>query len=341
MPRTCCFPSFQKRDPAAVNKVLAVLALALCACAAGASLAQDTWPSRPVRVIVPFALGGATDLVARILSPSLAETLGQPFVVENRPGASGNIGVEIVAKAAPDAHMLLIGNISTNAINPTGFAGKLAFDPVKDLAPVTLLVSIPTLLVTGPSFPPNTVAELIEYAKKRPGELNYSNPLGSYSHMDTLDLSSKAGIKAVLIPSKGAGSAITSIINGEIHFSFLNMASVLPHVMGGRMKALATTSANRLAELPDVPTMAEAGYPGIGSENWNGFFLPAKTPRRVVVKLYAATILVMQRKPVRDAFANAALPVSLSKSPEDFQQFLDAEIKRWARIIKDNDVRLE
>jgi tripartite-type tricarboxylate transporter receptor subunit TctC len=302
---------------------------------------QEPWPTKPVRVIVPFALGGATDLVARILGPALAETLGQPFIVENRPGASGNIGVEIVAKAAPDGHTLLVGNISTNAINPTGFAGKLRFDPVKDLAPVTLLVSIPTLLVTGASFPPNTVGELIEYARARPGELNYSNPLGSYSHMDTLDLSSKTGITVVLIPSKGAGSAITSIINGEIHFSFLNMASVLPHVKAGRMKALATTSRERLRELPDVPTMAEAGYPGIGSENWNGFFFPSKTPRAIVGRLYAVTIQVMQRKPVRDAFANAALPVSLSKSPDDFQEFLNVEIKRWARIIRDNNVKLE
>ncbi len=323
-----------------MKKVL-ILAAALCACAAGPGSAQDVWPTRPVRVIVPFSLGGATDLVARILGPALAETLGQPFVIENRPGASGNIGVEIVAKAAPDGHTLLVGNISTNAINPTGFAGKLAFDPVKDLAPVTLLVSIPTLLVTGASFPPNSVKELIEYARARPGELNYSNPLGSYSHMDTLDLSAKTGIKVVLIPSKGAGSAITSIINGDIHFSFLNMATVMPHVKGGRMKALATTSSARLAELPNVPTMAEAGYPGIGSENWNGFFLPAKTPRRTIDKLYFATIQAMQRKPIQDAFANAALPMSLSKSPEDFQEFLNLELKRWARIIKDNNVRLE
>jgi tripartite-type tricarboxylate transporter receptor subunit TctC len=323
-----------------MRKVL-ILAAALCACAAGPGSAQDVWPTRPVRVIVPFSLGGATDLVARILGPALAETLGQPFVVENRPGASGNIGVEIVAKAAPDGQTLLVGNISTNAINPTGFAGKLAFDPVKDLAPVTLLVSIPTLLVTGAAFPPNSVKELIEYARARPGELNYSNPLGSYSHMDTLDLSAKTGIKVVLIPSKGAGSAITSIINGDIHFSFLNMATVMPHVKGGRMKALATTSSARLAELPNVPTMAEAGYPGIGSENWNGFFLPAKTPRRTIDKLYFATIQAMHRKPIQDAFANAALPVVLSRSPEDFQAFLDAELKRWARIIKDNDVKLE
>jgi tripartite-type tricarboxylate transporter receptor subunit TctC len=326
---------------------LVAFALALFAAAAQAQDARPStgsgqaWPTRPVRVIVPFSLGGATDLVARILGPALAESLGQPFVIENRPGASGNIGVEIVAKAPPDGQTLLVGNISTNAINPSGFAGRLKFDPVKDLAPVTLLVSIPTLLVTGASFPPNTVKELVEYARARPGVLNYSNPLGSYSHMDTLDLSSKTGIKVVLIPSKGAGSAITSIINGEIHFSFLNMASVMPHVKAGRMKALATTSRARLAELPGVPTMAEAGYPGIGSENWNGFFFQAQTPKPIVDRLFSTTMQAMRKKTVQDAFANAALPVSLSKSPEDFQAFLDAEIRRWARILKEHNVHLE
>src|SRR3954467_12166441 len=222
------------------------LALALPAQAQPSSASGTAWPTRPVRVIVPFALGGATDLVARILGPALAESLGQPFVIENRPGASGNIGVEIAAKAAPDGYTLLVGNISTNAINPTGFAGRLKFDPVKDLAPVTLLASVPTIMVTSPNLPPNSMKELIEYAKARPGELNYSNPLGSYSHLDTLELSKKNGIKVVLIPSKGAGSAITSIINGEIHFSFLTMSSVIPHIKAGRMKALATTSRTRL-----------------------------------------------------------------------------------------------
>jgi tripartite-type tricarboxylate transporter receptor subunit TctC len=299
------------------------------------------WPTRPVHVIVPFSLGGATDLVARILGPALAESLGQPFIVENRPGASGNIGVEIAAKAPPDGYTLLVGNISTNAINPSGFAGRLKFDPVKDIVPVTLVASVPTILVTSPNLPPSSVKELVEYARARPGELNYSNPLGSYSHMDTLDLSSRTGIKVVLIPSKGAGSAITSLINGEVHFSFLTMSSVIPHVKAGRMKALATTSRERLSELPNVPTMAQAGFPGIGSENWNGLFFQARTPRAIVDRLYTATVQAMQKKPVLDAFANAALPVSLSKSPEDFQAFVDAEIRRWARILKEHDVHLE
>ena len=321
------------------SRVRALAALLLLALAFPAQSQQ--WPTRPVRVVVPFALGGATDLVARILGPALAESLGQPFVIENRPGASGNIGVEIAAKAPPDGYTLLVGNISTNAINPTGFAGRLKFDPVKDLAPVTLVASVPTLMVTSPNLPPNSMKELIEYARARPGELNYSNPLGSYSHLDTLDLAAKNGIKVVLIPSKGAGSAITSIINGEVHFSFLTMSSVIPHVKAGRMKALATTSRERLPELPNVPTMAEAGFPGVGSENWNGLFYQAQTPRAVVSRLYAATIEAVGKKPVHDAFVNASLPITLSKSPEDFQAFVDAEVRRWGRIVREHDVHLE
>jgi tripartite-type tricarboxylate transporter receptor subunit TctC len=320
-----------------------IFALAL-GVAAGASHAQQeaqAWPSRSVRLIIPFALGGATDIVARILAPALGETLGQPFVVENRPGAAGNIGVELVVRANPDGHTVLVGNISTNAINPTAFAATLKFDPAKELAPVTLLASVPNVLVSGAAFPPGNFKDLIEYARARPGQMNYSNPLGSYSHLDTLDLLGRTGVKAVLIPSKGAGSTLTSIINGEIHFSFLNAASITPHVKGGRMKAFATTARERLPDLPEVPTMGEVGFSEVGSVNWNGFFMPVKTPRPIVGKLHSATLQVMQRKQVHDAFANSAVPVTLSKSPEEFQEFVNAEIKRWARIIKDNDIRLE
>jgi len=319
-------------------------ATALWGAGAGEGYAQQeapAWPRRTVHLIVPFALGGATDIVARILAPALGETLAQPFVVENRPGAAGNIGVELVVRASPDGYTVLVGNISTNAINPTAFAATLKFDPAKELTPVTLLASVPNVLVSGAAFPPGSFKELIEYARARPGEMNYSNPLGSYSHLDTLDLLARTGVKAVLIPSKGAGSTLTSIINGEIHFSFLNAASITPHVKGGRMKAFATTARARLPDLPEVPTMAEVGFPEMGSVNWNGFFMPAKTPRPVVAKLHSATLQVMQRKQVQDAFVNSAVPMTLSKSPEEFQEFVNAEIRRWARIIRNNDIRLE
>jgi tripartite-type tricarboxylate transporter receptor subunit TctC len=321
----------------------AFFAVVLGAAGGPAHAQQDAqvWPTRSVRLIIPFALGGATDIVARILAPALGEVLVQPFVVENRPGAAGNIGVELVVRANPDGHTVLLGNISTNAINPTAFAATLKFDPAKDLAPVTLIASVPNVLVSGAAFPPGDFKALIEYARARPGQMNYSNPLGSYSHLDTLDLLGRTGVQAVLIPSKGAGSTLTSIINGEIHFSFLNAASITPHVKGGRMKAFATTARERLPDLPEVPTMAEVGFPDVGSVNWNGFFMPAKTPHAIVGKLHAATAQVMRRKQVQDAFVNSAVPVTLSKSPEEFREFVNAEIRRWARIITDNNIKLE
>jgi tripartite-type tricarboxylate transporter receptor subunit TctC len=323
-----------------MRRALGVAALAW-ACAAVPGFAQEpSWPTRPVRVLVPYSVGGATDIVIRLIQPALGEMLGQPIVVENRPSATGNLAVEAVAKAAPDGHTVLIGNITTNAINPAGLAHVLKFDPTKDLVGVTLLVSIPTIVVAAPNLPANSFKELIDYARAHPGELNYSNPLYAYSHLDTLELSRRTGIQVVPIPSKGAGPTVTAIMNGEIHFSFLNAASVMAYVKSGKMKALATTAPQRLPELPNVPTMAEVGFPDVGSNNWNAFFLPAKTPRAIVNRLHALTLQVMRRKDIQDLFVKASLPIVLSSTPEEFQQFLDAEMKKWSRIIKENNIRM-
>ena len=302
--------------------------------------AQANWPTKPLRVLVPYAVGGATDIVIRLMQPALNELLGQPIIVENRPSATGNLAVEAVAKAQPDGHTVLIGNITTNAINPVGLAHVLNFDPTKELVGVTLLVSIPTIVVGAPNFPPNNFKELIEYALARPGQLNYSNPLYAYSHLDTLDLSKRTGIQAVHIPSKGAGPTVTAIMQGEIHFSFLNASSVMTHVRAGKMKAYATTAPQRLPELPNLPTMGEVGFPEVGSNNWNGLFLPAKTPRAIVQRLHAVSVQALGRMDVQEVFAKASLPIVTSKSPEDFQQFLEAEGRKWARIIKDNNIKM-
>jgi len=321
-----------------------LFAAALWATLGGPAAAQQEsqgWPSKPVRLVVPFTLGGATDIVARLLAPALGEVLGQPFIIENRPGAAGNIGVEVVVRSPPDGLAVLVGNISTNAINPTGFAKTLKFNALKDLTGVTLIASVPTVMVAGAQLPPNSLKELIEYARARPGELNFSNPIGGYSHLDTLDLAARTGIKVVHVPSKGAGTAVTPLLTGEIHFSFLTMSAVVPYIRSGKLKAYATTAPQRLPELPDVPTMAEAGFPGIGSVNWNGFFMQAKTPRPIVSRMYAATVQVMQRPQIKLAFANSFVPVTLSKSPEEFQQFVEAEAQRWARIVKEHNVRME
>ena len=308
--------------------------------AARAAPALD-WPTKPIRAVVPFAPGGGNDIVARILAPALGELLGQQMVVDNRPGAAGNIGTELVARAQPDGYTIVVGNVSTNAINATGYASVLKFDPVRDLIGVTLLARIPNVLVAGTAFPPNNMKELIEYAKARPGQLNYSNPVGAYSHLDMLDLLKKAGVQMVNIPSKGAGSSFAAIISGEIHCSFLNAATVMPQVKGGRMKAFVTTAQKRLADLPDVPTMAEAGFPGTGSELWIGYFAPAKTPRAVIDKLHAAVVQAAQRPQTQEAFAKTQVPMAISRSPAEFQAFVHAEVARWARIIKENDVQFQ
>jgi len=304
--------------------------------------AQKTdWPQRPVRLVVPFAPGGGTDIVARLLAPSLGESLGQPVIVDNRSGAAGNIAMEIVARAQPDGHTVLVSNVSTASINPILYSGTLKFDPLKELTGVTLLAAIPNLLVSGAGLPPTSFKDLLAYARARPGQLNYSTPLGGYSHLDMLDLTSRTGLKMVNVPSKGAGSSAASIINGEIHFSLANAASTTPQVKAGRMKAYATTAPRRLPDLPDVPTFTELGLAGVGSDNWNGLFLPARTPRAIVNRLHQATVEVLQRPAIVEAYAKVAVPVAVSRSPEDFDAFVRTEVARWTRIIKDNQIRLD
>ncbi len=218
------------------------------------AVAQD-WPSKPVRMLVPFAAGGATDSVARILAPALGEVLGQQFVVDNRAGASGNIALELVARAPPDGHTILVSNVAASSINPTGFASVLKFDPVRELTGVVLVASVPGVLCAGVNFPPNTLKEMIDYAKARPGQLNYSNPIGNHSHLSMLDFLSKAGMQMVNVPSKGAGSAFSTLISGEVRVAFQNSATATPQIRNGRLKAFVTNAKQRLPELPEVPTM--------------------------------------------------------------------------------------
>ena len=299
------------------------------------------YPQRPIRVVVPYAPGGATDIIARILSPKLSERLGQQFVVDNRAGAAGNIAVELVAAAQPDGYTLLVGNVSTNSINPLFFAGRMKADAIRDLAGITLLASIPNVIVGAPKLPANTLHEAIAYIRERPGQLNYQAPLGSYSHLDMLALLAAAGIRMVHLPSRGAGETVPALLRGEIQLSNSNVASNIGAIRAGQIKAYAVTSAQRVPELPDVPTLAEAGFPGIGSLNWNGFFAPVRTPRPVIDKLYAAIIAAMREPEMQDFLARRLIPVTLSASPREFDDYVRAESKRWAKIIKDNHVKID
>jgi tripartite-type tricarboxylate transporter receptor subunit TctC len=305
------------------------------------TLAQvDTWPNRPVKLVVPFAVGGATDIAARIIAPALGEILGQQFIVEIKSGAAGNIAIEYVAQSAPDGYTLLVGNVSTSSINETLFSSSLKVKPSVALKPVSLIASIPNLLVAGVNFPPNNMKELIAYAKMRPGELNYSSPLGGYSHLDMLDFNNKAGIKMVNIPSKGAGSSTVGLVAGDIHFTILNAASSLSLIKANKLKAIATTHANRLPYLPDVPTFAESGFPGVGTDQWNGIFIPANIPAPIMEKLFNALVQALQKPQVKEAFVTAGMTVSPSKSPADAAAFVALETKRWPKIIKENNVNV-
>lgn len=307
---------------------------------AAQSSAQD-YPNRPVRLLVPFAPGGATDIIARTLEPKLSKRLGQQIVVDNRSGAAGNIAVEIVAQAQPDGYTLLVGNISTNSINPILFAGKSKVNAIKDLAGVTKLVAIPNFILGSTKMPANTLKEALAYAKERPGQLNYQAPLGSYSHLDMLALTAAAGVKMVHLPSKGAGETLPALLRGDIQITESNVASNIGAVRAGQVKAYAVTSDKRLADLPDIPTMAEAGFPGIGSLNWNGIFAPARTPAPVLNKLHAAIVAAMNELEAEGTLAKRQTPLSISASPAEFDAFVVSEMRRWEKIIKDNHVKID
>ena len=302
---------------------------------------SSSWPDRPIKIIVPFAVGGATDIAARIIAPALGEQLGQQFFVEIKAGAAGNIALEYVAQSAPDGYTILIGNVSTNSINEILYASKLKVKPSTSFKTVALVASIPNILVSGPNFPPNNMKELVAYAKARPGELNFSSPLGGYSHLDMLDFNRRAGISMVNVPSKGAGSSQTGLISGDIHFSIVNAASTTSLIKAGKLKAFATTSANRLFSFPDLPTFTESGFGGVGNDQWNGLFVPAKTPPIIINKLHAALNPATQKLQIKEAFTGAGMTIMANLSQEEAQNFVNNEMQRWARIIKENQVNLE
>jgi tripartite-type tricarboxylate transporter receptor subunit TctC len=320
---------------------LAVVAALLPLLAAAQS--ADPYPNRPVKMLIPYAPGGATDIIARHISPKLQETLGQPFVVDNRPGASGNIALEAAAKATPDGYTLLVGNVSTNAINESTFADVLQTRPSRDLVGISKLVEIPHVVVAAPTFPPNSIAEMIEWAKRNPGKLNYASAgLGTYPQLDMLRLLKAAGIEATHIPYKGgAGQMLPALMSGEVQVSFINLASTIEQIKAGRLKAIATTMPTRLPELPNVPTMAEQGFPGIGTNAWQGFFAPAATPKPIIDKLYAAVVVVLSRPEMKEMLARQLMTVTLSNSPQEFTDQVRSETQAWSEVVRDNKVKIE
>ncbi len=326
-----------KRRASVLAGLLTALATIL---AAMPGTAQD-FPMRPIRFIVPFAPGGANDIVARMISVKLGERLGQQIVVDNRPSSTGVLGVELTVNAPPDGYTLLVGNTVTNGINPVLFAATNRVNATKDLTGVSMLAAVPHAVIASSKLSPNTFAELIAYAKARPGELNYTAPLGGHPHLDMLALANATGIKIVHLPSKGAGETLPALMRGEAHLSNTNISSMIGPLRAGQIKAYAVTSARRVPEIPELPTFAEVGLHGIGSLNWVALFAPVKTPRAVIVKLHANLVEVLAQPEMKEFFAKRLIPLQVSKSPEELNEFVLTETQRWARIIRDNNLKME
>jgi tripartite-type tricarboxylate transporter receptor subunit TctC len=301
----------------------------------------QAYPSRPIRLVVGFAPGGAADLVARTLQEPLQRTLGQPVVVDNRPGAGSSIAAEHVARSAPDGYTVLIASPSSILVNPL-LSPKNPFQPLKELAPVSKVSSSPLVVAVNPSVGVSTLAELIELAKKNPGKLNYaSSGNGSAPHMAAVLFSRLAGVDIVHVPFKGGAPAVQSVLAGDTQFSFATPPSVLPLVQAGRLRALAVTSRMRTPLVPGIPGMDEAGLPGYEIAFWYGLFVPAGTPAEVTQRLYAATSEALRSPNVAPALARDGTEVSGSASPADFSAFLSKEAPMWTRLVKESGAKAD
>lgn len=298
---------------------------------AGGSHAQG-YPHKPVRFVIPFPAGGFSDITGRVVAQKLSERLGQPVVNDNRPGASGNIGAEIVAKAAPDGYTLLINSINY-VINPS--VVKAPFDPIKDFAGVSLIATGPTLVMTvNAASPWKSVNDVIAAAKAQPGRLNFANSgLGSSPHLSIELLKSMAGINVVQVPYKGAALAISSLISGDIAVVFPNLPVILPHLKSGRVRGLAVTSAKRSPALPDLPTMAESGLPGFDVSGFLGLLAPGRTPRAIILRLHGEILRMTRQQDFVDRFAAFGME-PLGSTPEECDNFTRGQIAKWAKVLK-------
>ncbi len=324
----------------ALSLVVATLVfVAADASAQGAKAPAGAYPTKPIRLIVPLTAGGPTDILARLIAQPLSVSLGQQVVIDNRPGAGGNIGAEMAARAPADGYTLFMGTSGPLSINVTLYS-KLAFDPLRDFAPVILAASAPFVIVANPSLPANNVKELIALAKAKPGQLNYGSVPGSASHLATELFKSMAGVEIVHVPYKGAAPATTDTIAGQIQLSFASTPGSMPQVKAGKLKALAVTSPKRIAALPDVPTVAEAGLAGYAASVWYGIVAPARTPREVIVKLNTEIAKILSDRAQRERIAASDFEPTAS-TPEEFREFIQRETVKWAKVIKASGARAD
>ena len=327
-----------------MNRVRAAIFAAFVAAVAAAghagSASAEVYPNRPVRIVVPYSPGGTTDILARALAQKLAEALGQQVVVDNRPGAAGMIGADLVAKAAPDGYTVLMASVAEVAINQSLY-GKMTYDPVRDLAPVTLAGVTPLILVIHPSIPASSVEELLAHTKAKLGQFTFGSPgIGSVQHLSGELVKTVAHVDWVHVPYKGAPAVLADVLGGQVSMFFAGMPPAMPHVKTGRLRALAVTTAKRSPAAPEIPTMEEAGVPGFDISNWFGVFVPAATPKDVIAKLNREISKALQLKDVRERMADQGLE-TVGNTSEQFSAFLRAEIAKYAKLIQVSGARAD
>ena len=299
----------------------------------------DTYPSKPIRIVVAFTAGGTTDIIARLVGKKMTDAWGQPVVIENRPGAGGNLGSNIVAKAPPDGYTLLIGSVGPLAVNATLYP-NMPYDNLKDFAPICLVAEVPNMLVVHPSVPVHSVQDLVNLARAKPGTLNYgSTGNGTTGHLSGELLNERAKIDLVHIPYRGA-TAVTDLLGGQIQLMFATIPSVIQHVRAGSLRAIAVTSRRRSSALPEIPTVAESGYPGFEASSWYGFVAPAGTPHPIIRKLHALIAGIVNIPEINEQLSSqGADPVG--NTPEEFAQYMRRETDKWAKVVKASGIRID
>ena len=320
--------------------VAIVFALAAAACCAPAIAVAQTYPTKPIRLVVPFPPGGSLDVVARAIGQKLTEVWGQPVVIDNRPGAGGNIGADLVAKSAPDGYTILEGALSTHAVNVSLYS-KMPYDPVKDFAPITLVAITPNVLVVNPAFPANSVPELIAYAKAHPGALSFgSGSNGSAGHLAGELFKTEVGVDMVHVPYKGGAPALQALLAGDTQLMFDNLANSTPQLKAGKLKALAVTTAKRSSLAPELPTLAETGLPGFDIYTWWGFMAPAGTPKEIIAKWNAEITRILGTPEMKAFFAQQGAEPAPT-TPEQFSALIKSEIPKYAKIIKASGAKVD
>jgi len=324
-----------------MHKAAYLFLVAFAGVIAGGSTPAQDYPTKPIRMVVGFPPGGGTDVMARLVTPKMTEAWGQQVVIDNRAGATGIIGTDLVAKAVPDAYTLLMGHVATNAIAWSLFA-KLPFDPAKDFTPITRVSSVPHILVVHPSLDVRTVKELIALAKAKPGQFTFpSAGNGSTPHLAGEIFKTMTGVNLVHIPYKGTGQSLQDLLGGQVQVGFDTTAAEITYVKAGRLRPLAVTTAKRIGSLPDVPTVAESGVPGYEVTTWYGLFAPAGTPPAVVRKIFAETVRIVRLPEIKERLDGMGTEETTNASPEEFAALVKTDIAKYAKVVKAAGLRID